>query len=252
MEPSLNQLLEFFQKLTANGASAKLFVETKNRKQVATLTLDLNVESSTDILQSTRIKEEKSSKTKPRKSPSTLKRDSKRLQDFRAKMNSSSSIPSSASTPKSSKTHQIQKPDFKESSPVLPKLACDSSDKPGDELNLISNTNTTKSEIALSTKYPNNEEVNKNDNLECVKDSWMDDLLEQFKDGIDRSFDRIIKREEEKVSEIHEALQELNSKLAQVNSPQKKSIPPENEGIEDESVTFEDVKLWALSQKKLN
>lgn len=114
-EPHLNKLLEFFQELTATGASAKLFVETKNRKQVATLTLDLNIESSTDISRSTRIKGEKSSKTKPRKSPSTLKRDSKRLQEFRAKMNTI--IPTSASTPKYLKTNQ--KPDFMEPSPVL-------------------------------------------------------------------------------------------------------------------------------------
>ena len=151
-EPSLNKLLQFFQELTEAGASAKLFVETKNRKQVATLTVDLKIESSTDISGSTRIKGEKSSKTKPRKSPSTLKRDSKRLQEFRAKKNTS--IPTSASTPKCLKTHQ--KPDFKDPSPVLKVQACDISDKSGDEgdFNIFSKPKTAKSEIKLSTKPP--------------------------------------------------------------------------------------------------
>ena len=145
----------FFAHEWETGASAKLFVETKNRKQVATLTLDLNIESSTDISRSTRIKGEKSSKTKPRKSPSTLKRDSKRLQEFRAKMNTI--IPTSASTPKYLKTNQ--KPDFMEPRPVLCCMlkvqACDISDKSGDDFNFVSKPKSAKSEIKLSNKSPN-------------------------------------------------------------------------------------------------
>ena len=60
---------------------------------------------------------------------------------------------------------------------------------------------------------------------------------------MDKSFDRMIQREEEKVAEINVALQELHS-------TQKTSISLQNEDNEDESVTREDVKNWALSQKK--
>ena len=66
---------------------------------------------------------------------------------------------------------------------------------------------------------------------------------------MDKSFDRMIQREEEKVAEINVALQELHSTLVHANSTQKRSISLQNE---DESVTREDVKNWALSQKKLN
>lgn len=226
MEPSLKRILELFQELSEAGASAKLFMETTNRKQVATLTLDVNVESSTDIVQSTRIKEEKLSKTKLRKSPSTLRRDSKRLQEFRAKKNTSfseNSIPISASTPKNSKISRM--PDFIEPSPVFQKQACDSSDKTGEEEKCSSNE-----------KY--------------VKDSWMDDLLAKMADGLDNTFDRLIQKEEEKVSEIRKVLQEANSALAKAIPFKEETI--QNDAVENESVTFEDVKIWALSQKKQN
>ena len=55
--------------------------------------------------------------------------------------------------------------------------------------------------------------------------AWMDEFLEQFKDRMDRSFDRMIKKEEDKATEISEALQELNSALLHVHSPKKQSIP---------------------------
>ena len=155
MESSLKRILELFQELSEAGASAKLFMETRNRKQVATLTLDVNVDSSTDIVQSTRIKEEKFSKTKLRKSPSTLRRDSKRLQEFRAKKNTSIS----ASTPKNSKMSQM--PDFTEPSPVFQKQACDSSDKTEDE-----------------EKYYS-----------------MDEIIAKLTDGMDKTFDRLIQKE---------------------------------------------------------
>ena len=92
------------------------------------------------------------------------------------------------------------------------------------------------------------ETYDKDDN----SNAWMDDFLEQFKDRMDRSFERMIKKEEDKVTEISEALQKLNSALSHANSHEKQSIPTQNEDMEDESVTFEDVKNWALSQKKLN
>ena len=72
---------------------------------------------------------------------------------------------------------------------------------------------------------------------------------------MDKSFDRMIQREEEKVAEINVALPELHSTLVHAkfaNSTQKTSISLQNEDNEDESVTREDVKNWALSQKKLN
>ena len=83
-------------------------------------------------------------------------------------------------------------------------------------------------------------------------DSWMNDLLEGFNDRMDRTFDRMFQKEEEKAMEIQEALQELHSTLVKVNSPEKPNIPLPNKDLEDESVTFEDVKMWALSQKKRN
>ena len=83
-------------------------------------------------------------------------------------------------------------------------------------------------------------------------DSWMNDLLEGFNDRMDRTFDRIFQKEEEKVIEIQEVLQELTSALGKVNSPEKKNIPLLNKDVDNESVTFEDVKMWALSQKKRN
>ena len=76
------------------------------------------------------------------------------------------------------------------------------------------------------------------------------DKLDQFTDVMDKSFDRMIQREEEKVAEINVALQELHSTLVHANSTQKTSISLQNEDNEDESVTLEDVKNWALSQKK--
>ena len=123
---------------------------------------------------------------------------------------------------------------------MLKVQACDISDKSGDDFNFVSKPKSAKSEIKLSNKSPNKEEVNEKDKLD------------QFTDVMDKSFDRMIQREEEKVAEINVALQELHSTLVHANSTQKTSISLQNEDNEDESVTREDVKNWALSQKKLN
>ena len=81
-KPILNQLVEFFQELTSNGEAANLFVESRTGKQVATLTLDIPVSS--DTFQSTRPRM-KPEKIKSQKSPSTLRRDYKRIKEFKEK-----------------------------------------------------------------------------------------------------------------------------------------------------------------------
>ena len=49
---------------------------------------------------------------------------------------------------------------------------------------------------------------------------------------------------------MQKVLQEAHSALAKAIPCKEETI--QNDAIENESVTFEDVKIWALSQKKQN
>ena len=93
-ENTITTLLRIFQECKKRGEKASLFLETKNGEEFATFRVNLSASHTV------RTPEKPSfGTTAKRKSPSTLKRDRKRLENYRTKSLEKSCDPVKTSTP---------------------------------------------------------------------------------------------------------------------------------------------------------
>ena len=210
-KPTLTVLLELFQELTSNGETANLFVESRNRKLVATLIVNLPVpaanqgKTSSDTLNSTRPK-------RIHKSPSTLQRDFKRLQEFRAKKETSHQKNFSSSSKKETFMSKLErlpelKPKFITSTPANPEtrkyrlsLEVDSLG-PGQNLQLCSLLNVElpsfNMNIITSTETPSILPKTFQTNPKtCDNRALIDDIWRAAQTALDTSFDKICGRQD--------------------------------------------------------
>ena len=243
----VNHLLEFYQKLTNNGESAQLFMESIDKNQILTLKITLPSDSLSDTVHSIRPKNKKLEKT--RKSPSTLRRDAQRKKDFLAKKESKTSFSTSTPTkPETRKNHQSldldlysisREKNMQLCSLVNVELPCflntvyrDNNMENTGSLNSLSTSESSINETSITDPNPEtfipHPEISTNQS-ETLPEGWMEEMSDVAKIALES------------------ALETTFDKYCDKTFLDNKNIKSEDV---DESVSFEDVKSWALMQKK--
>ena len=105
-DTTIKALLETFQECTTRGENATLILETRNGVQFATLKVKLPVSPTSRTPAKTRV----GSTATKRKSPSTLKRDRERLENYVKNKSLQESWGPTTSTPTINKNPQVSQP----------------------------------------------------------------------------------------------------------------------------------------------
>ena len=208
-------------------------MESRSGKQVATLTLDIpvssNIPKSSDTFQSTWPKR-KQKKFKTHKSPSTLRRDSKRFQDFQAKKETSQpKIQTLTSTPTTTKFKLQDSLDY---SPILQKNVFKQSDDPESEIKFCSliNSETPIFQNVIFKDFQK-EPSDKNENDELIfTDEFKEDILKVFNRVFDKHEQNFFEAKDKREQKVKEAIE--NSETFPFTNKQEEELHDESESFE--------------------
>ena len=216
---SIAYLLDTYKEIAKHNPRARIVIEKVLDKEIVTLSVEASPRSSRADFSK-------------RKSPSTIRRNNLRAQKFQEnkagrKDPSSSNPPQDISPDKKRATQSCASPPSGTSPPRPPHSTPVTQQKrKHSEASNVSELEASpipQLDGAVNVQA-NDTEKHSKDNGRTASDignkisdtctepnSWMNDLLEQFNDRMDRTFDLMVKKEEEKSIEIHEVLHELNS-----------------------------------------